>query len=306
MPSLVARERLRHLRAVTHRHRRGRLDARRQPAGPRTPRLRRARRLRGRADAARTRLSTIRRRSPGSATTLSRGTPLDAGTSGTTVAPAHLLVDDEERSTYAGLLRRAVVPAARRHRPRTAPPTAPLPVRRHSPADLAEALGDTDAAEHRRRSTAPRAGSSSRSTGSPDACGTPTWATVLPTYPSPPDQRSHRRRGAHALPEVGSGVGGRAAGVGGGDGLRPGRTAGRRVGAGGDRRTLRLPAVRPGRRTGWAYAGFAERRSRPVDPDHVLPVVDVTAALRLRARRVVRTRAGGAARSRLLPASRDR
>ena len=38
----------------------------------------------------------------------------------------------------------------------------------------------------------------------------------------------------------------------------------------------------PGGELGGAYAGFAERHfGWPVDPDHVLPVVDVTAALRL-------------------------
>ena len=202
-------------------------------------------------------------------------------------AVLHFLVDDEERSTYRGCFGEPSFPAARSWwapSPRTAPPTA----RRCRSVDTAPPTSPrpsvtSTSSSTAGRSTAPRAGSSSRSTGSPDACGTPTWATVLPTYPSPPDQRSHRRRGAHRPPpEVGSGVGGRAAGVGGGDGLRPGRTAGRRVGAGGDRRTLRLPRFGPGGELGGAYAGFAERRfGWPVDPDHVLPVVDVTAALRL-------------------------
>ena len=42
------------------------------------------------------------------------------------------------------------------------------------------------------------------------------------------------------------------------------------------------PAFGPGGDLGWAYAGFADRRyGWSVDPDDVLPVVDVTAGVRL-------------------------
>ena len=67
------------------------------------------------------------------------------------------------------------------------------------------------------------------------------------------------------------------------------------------------PRFGPGGELGEAYSGFAGRQfGWAVDPEHVLPVVDVTAAIRLVLDVLSESGSGRAARARVLTAPRPR